>query len=283
MRFLKTIPHTVYDPKFYKSLLTSDFSSAFKLYVKVACLVAGIVAIISSSVAVPAMSFFVKESKGWIASTFPEDLVIEIKQGEASSSYKTPYTIPLKSDWNLKEDDANAKLPANLLVIDTSKDLTLDEFIKSDTYSYLSKNYLVHFDDQSVVFQRLKEFPDITITKALLSKIANYGSFLSVILPIMFFAGALASFAGGLFWLAVLALIFLLITKLFRNNLTYLQSYIICIHASIVPGILNVFLFYTNFRIPFIFSLVTLLIAIINTKSEPIQETLPTMGDDLQK
>ena len=192
----------------------------------------------------------------------------------------------LKYKYNLEDTELKADLE-NLLVIDTAAPFTLEGFHGYKTAVLLMKDNVAYYSDKGEIrIQPLKGIPDTTINKPTVAKLVGK------IAPFLVFIGPLI--AIGVFLIAMIALSFKLAYLLFGAFLIwglmkikkisggYGKAYQIGIHAMTLSILLNViiFLFVPNFRVPFFFTIVMLVVAFVNLRSsQPVPtETVSPAG-----
>ena len=205
-----------------------------------------------------------------------------------SNSTSEPVIIPFSPNWkkyiqgperpsvegvqNMQTRDMN-----NLMIVDTreGRDPSIESFKSLNTYAFISQKYFIHYDDKNaVIYQSNNTFPSVTVDKASIEKWMSYGKYLAYAFPFLCFLLIFIGVFGTLVYLVLITLLFFLIQKLIKKNISFSEAYKICAYASTVPIILDILFFFGGWRIPFVFTFLTLIIALINTRSHPETEVL---------
>ncbi len=285
MSIFHTIRQTFYNENFYKEVALESTGKSIKYYFKLSLLLALLGMLVGSLIIIPLLSKFLGEFKAEILSSYPESLEVSIDNGVASSNaLNQPFIIPMKESWkekaqNMEENKRKGGVQdlENLITIHTDSVATptIEEFKALDSYALLTKDYFVHYDrNNAVVFQELKEVPSFTLNKANLEKWLGYTKYIAYVVPPAVFLVVFFSAFGNLLFLILIALIFFVLQKLMSKQMTYGASYRVCVYASTGALLLTFLLLVFGANIPFLFTFITLLIAIINTKNhEPLGTT----------
>ena len=287
MKIFKDIKSSVWNPSFYGEVEKESLGASFGYYAKLSLLV-GLCFFIFSLFLIPSMRASIKDFQGKALSSYPSGLEISLTKGIASTNASTsPFVVPMKQlglvdDKNIKEKDVRlngvtATDYTNFLVIDTVSTTTpsIESFKGMKTFFLLSKNYLVTYDKNiNVVFYDLSRFPDLTINQGLLQKLLGFANYLPFIVPILFFFGGFFFSFFSLFSVLIGSLILKFIEYVIRHNITFSSAFKTCVHASTLPLILNIILLFIGLPIPFIFVLLTLIIALANINGRVADESL---------
>jgi hypothetical protein len=295
MEFLRTVHSSIYSPEFYKELFSRPFSFSLKYFYSLAAVLAVALAVVFSFKIIPAAQPFLQSIGPQILNYYPDELVITIKNGQASTNVKEPYFLKmpeglapkdLQYKYSFQDTELRTDLE-NLLVIDTAAPFTLEGFHGYKTAVLLMKDNAAYYSDNGEIrIQSLKGIPDATINKPTVAKLVGK------IAPFLVFIGPLI--AIGTFLIAMIALSFKLVYLLFgalliwglmkikKINGGYKKAYQISIHAMTLSILLNViiFLFVPDFRVPFFFTIVMLMGAFVNLRpSQPVPtETVLSVG-----
>lgn len=289
-KLLHLIRASIHNPEFYKGLLSRKISWSFKYFFSFILILAVVSTAVFGWRAVPAVNSFLNNLAPTILEYYPDELEIVIKDGEASSNVAEPYVIKLPAELMSNAPESappNEPLDAendieNALVINTKSSLIdWKEFKEYKALALLSKDAIVFMDKNGGIrIQPLKDFPNATINKkeitTLLERIAPLAKFAAPILVFLIFLAVYAALTFKLVYLVIAALLVWLIGAKFKKiEIGYKKAYQIGIHAmtiAILAEALLRILFGT--RVPFLFTLLTLLVVWFNLK--PKQEELPT-------
>jgi hypothetical protein len=162
----------------------------------------------SIAFAVGLYTFLIPTAKDFINTRVPADLVITLKSGSLSINQPMPYRLEMPKE----EKGRNGEERANIFVIDTNVEATLEAPEKYDTYIFISKDKAVMEKSANEIrAYPLKDFPDTTVSReslnTLLDKIISFAWVLPILIliPLMVFMliGILIIFlvAGFVLWL----------------------------------------------------------------------------------
>ena len=254
MKKLKAAFYTFYkslsSPPYYKDLLNVDFSFSVKYFF---VLMAVAFTITTPGLLEPlrndfnnSVDKFVENSKNY----FPEDLVIEIKDGQININKPEPYILPVPESGN--EDD----YPENLVVIDS--DGTINDLEKYNTFSLINKSNIIAQGSNRTEVYPLKNIPDTTITQEgfvnAVEKIEPYVKALPYILiPLTLIISGAIYFGSRIIYLTFVAFILWLFVKILEISteidVNYKKSYQIAIHAMTLPLLIEVIADVANYPI----------------------------------
>ena len=282
MNIFKTIWATLYNRGFYEQAKSHTLGRVIGYYAKLSLLLGLAAAIFALAVMSPKLSQGMKEMGNSVLAAYPDDLAITVTKGQVTTNAPAePVVIPMPSPF--KEEKMRAPgskgLPQNLVVIDTSRAeaIGFDEFKQYDTAIFIGKDYVISHDkNNSIAYRDLSEVPDFTVNESLLQKIIGYTGLVWIILPIMFFVGVFLGTFLTLIYILLLALITWLASYILGQRLTYGESYKITTYASTWPSILVLVLAAFSPRVPFLFTLLTLISVIVNIPAKGSQ--VPTTG-----
>ena len=278
MKFLDNIKDSVYSPPFYKDIPWSGFWKAVRhfllLIIVLTVIQAGITAVpIATSFKVGVQNFV-----NSLVASYPEELVITIKDGEAEVNVEEPFFLSLPKEVSGLVESEGFE---NLLVIDTQnpyKGIQMDEY---STIAWLTKDALfVRGDDGGIDVINLSDVGDFTLDKRLIdsgvSMITPYSKYLGPIAVVAVTLGIYLSYSQRLFYALFFALVLLILSSVLKLHWTYGQAYKISLYAM-TAGMLFEFLLgitsaYHQFSgFPFMFTLITLAVVFINVRGkEPV-------------
>ena len=268
MDILKTIRSTLYDPAFYDRVRSESIRPTLKIFAIVGVIGIGLTMVL----AVPALVSFANSNfPDKIESAYPDDLVVNIHDGQMSINQPEPYyiknTLPFLGDTK------------NLVVFDGTDQLS-DDLVENSTIVLVKKKYMItpgqNHQQQILPLSQIATTSTTTIEKSSLVGIVDHAK--PYFKPVVLIGGAfgivLVTLLGALFWvlfhmmyLLFPALLIFFFTQLRGFPYTYKQSYIIAAYASIPVVILSYILFgllLKSASIPFAYSLALLLVAIFN-------------------
>lgn len=285
MWFFNTVKNSIYSPVFYKEIPKSSFWRAYGYF----SLLILIFAIIRTIIFTPTVFNFRDMLKVWVeqgASYYPEELEVTLENGQARSNVKEPYFIPVPGGAQMFED----KPLSNLIVIDTVTPFSASAFNKYDTLVWLSKDAVFYKNNNEIRAADLTQIKDpITINKKLVNDfvamVVPWFVYVGPVLIALVFVGLYIFYNSTLFYLLILSLGILLLSRIFKWGLSYGQSYKVGIYAITAGIFVN-----TGFSIteqwttissfPFLFSIITLSVVYINFRD---QKVIPVPSSEISK
>lgn len=265
---LKTIRSCLYDPAFYAGMRLYTAGEAIKLYSIVIVILVSIGAAFLYVSLLPYASTKVLDSAEAI---FPDNLILTIANGHASINQPEPYFI--------KSPFPDPRMN-NLVVIDTSDNFSSGDLKKYSTAVLVKKDFAVTEDsNQGKISSFAAMQGTTTIQKSDLTEVIE--SVRPYFIPMVVVGGAFLFVIAGLFiafFLVLFHLMYLLIPALgvlllgaIRGlKLTYKESYIIALYASIPVAVLSaVFMLFNIPRPTFVYTLLLLLVVALNVFNTP--------------
>lgn len=259
--FFKTIGNSIHSPEFYSKVTKKSFKQSFAYFFLLILLLAVIRIIILIN---PLLTEVPRAIKGFAQETidcYPKDLEIKVNNGQATSSAKEPYFISCKS--------AQA-----LLVIDTKTPFTPDKFTEYKADAWLTRNAIVYKKNnlQTETYS-LSKVSDFKLNESVISSFQKqyepYLKFAGPILLLLAFVGIYLFSTFQLIHLLIIALIVMLLSRLFKQNLGFGSSYKISTFAItlglIVDLIVSATARWTHFYgFPFMLTILTLAVVLVN-------------------
>ena len=198
---LQSIQRLIERPKFFTSL---DFTRGrtFRFY----SFLILIFTVASVVISIPEAFRFASAvaSKEWhdqtavVTRLYPDDLEIRMVNGTISTNAEEPLAIPFPESWRTQQE--RSAMPENLLVIDTTKSIALEDFAEKKTSFILGKNTLGAWDQQkgkadiydlggksgegSLLLTKEKYAMFVSRVSSVLQKVFLFGIFL---LPVFFY------------------------------------------------------------------------------------------------
>jgi hypothetical protein len=241
MKIFTEIKDSIYNPNFYKALpLSRTLGSSIKYLAKLSLLVA-LVSLIILSFKIPGFYREVKSAITSFTTSYPEDMTLSVKDGIASTNRTEPYIIPVSqfaSTDNLENKENSDR--ENLLVVDTSKSFSVEDFDKYSTYAWITKTELVMVKNSSSDQIQIAPFSKMgkwEINKAwILDKQTIILKILPWMIPIYILLSYIYFFSIN-FFVTLISLFFhafiiWLMSKVKKVELSYKNSYKIGIHTQ---------------------------------------------------
>ena len=238
--FVYVLKNSISSPKYYNDIVKSKINFSIKYFLALSFLVSVISVIGYSIIYLPKYISEIKISYQSIEGGFPEDLVIEFKDGSWSSNKEEPVII---KKIDLGKDN---KLPQNLFVFD--KEGTIEKIDEYNTMFLInSENILCKTDTEGVVAQPLKNIPNGKLDKNLLNEkmqtVKKVIGFLPYLLPLaLLIPTFLFEYVGGSIFIILISAVGVYIASIStRKKIDFKSAFQICIHASTIPMIVRAF------------------------------------------
>lgn len=261
MNFLKTIGNSIHSPEFYSQLAKKSFKQSFTYFFLLILLLTIIRIIILIN---PLLVEAPKAIKGFVQDTidcYPKDLEIKINNGQATSSAKEPYFVSCKS--------AQA-----LLVIDTKTPYSSDKFAEYKADAWLTRDTIVYKENNIAnKTYNLAKVKDFKLNQQVISSFQKqyepYLKFVGPVLLLVAFVGIYLFSTFQLIHLLIIALIVMLLSKSFKQNLSFRSSYKISIYAITLGLIVDLMVSLTGrwthfYGFPFMLTILTISVVTVN-------------------
>ena len=264
MNFLDRIKNSIYSPKFYASISQSKFSSAISYFLLLAILLTifqGLAVIKPILMELPAE---IKKGVEDIGTCYPNDLVVQITNGIATTNVTEPYIF----------SGCEEKQETPIIVIDTKTPYSAEKFKEYNSLAWLTNDSLFYQkNDYEVSSYSLAEIKDFKLDKNFVTtKISEFSPYLNFVGPILFIFslfGIYIAYSIRLIYLLIFSVFLIVLGKLFGKNLTYPNAYKMGLYALtlglLVEIIVNLTSPYTRFNgFPFMFSFIFFGVVIVN-------------------
>jgi hypothetical protein len=288
--FLK-IKNSVYNKEYYKKTVLTESSGESIKYIAQVSLILALLASIIFAFTTPKILSLIKETLSTVVDDYPEDLVVSIKEGNATINRPEPYFVtvrgPLEDDDSLQNENI-----LNMMVINTTEPFNSSKFKEYQTLSLLTKNEIVVVGQNSEIkILPLSTFGNVDITK---SWVFEKQAWLYKLLPwlmvgmfILFFIGIFfIEFVGSMFFFLIFALVAWLILKIKKINVSHGRAYQVTAHAGTLIMILVIFGLYLKPLNNFFLKLaIFALIVFLNFDKENLllEKERPISVDSLEK
>ncbi len=271
MSFLQTIKNAIYSPPFYAQIPQKPFTSGLIYYF----LLAVFLTFFQSLFALPQIITLQNKAPEYINSaikSYPKELEVKIKNGQTSTNVEEPYKILFPKNLRSNSIDGQSQ-STNLIVIDTKTPFSTTQFHKYDTEAWLTKDKIAYKNNNRVAVSELSDMQNMTISqKTLRELLKKIQPWFSVIIPLLFILSFLVVILFQvlrLLYMTLLAVLIWSIGKATGKKLDYKNAYKIGLYAATAGLLLEFFVTLTMpflhiHGFPFMFSIVTLAIVIIN-------------------
>mgnify|MGYP003586330009 CR=1 FL=1 len=227
---------------------------------------------------------------------YPDNLEVRIADGTISTNAEEPLVIPFPASWRMQQEQTG--MTENLLVIDTTKSIALEDFATKNTSFILGKNALGAWDQregkvsiydlasqggaESFLLTQEKYTQFITWISSILQKILLIGVFL---LPVFFYIGY---WIGYLVYLLFGAAVVWFVSHLRGYELGYKNAYKAGIYLLPVPLVYDFFVMvlsdFPHARVPFLFTAFLVAMTLRNFPKPGSSDPVPssaTVGEDI--
>ncbi|MBI4095094.1 MAG: DUF1189 family protein [Candidatus Liptonbacteria bacterium] len=283
MRFIEQFKKSVYGPEFYQGLFRRPLSFSFGYFYSLVLVLSLVLTAVFSVRLIPALNAFIANFGPSVLASFPDNLVIELKDGKASSNREGPVVIKIPEAYrgNVLKKGSEVAVE-NILVVDTESEFTLERFRGASTRLYLTRDSIAFQGERgNLQISRLSDFPNTTLNKERLRSfvrtIERFSLWLSPLMVILLMALFVFLFSLKLSYLAFAALLVWAFLKLRGADAGYMKAYQIGLHAISVGLVVDtVAFFYAPFsRVPFLFTALLLGTVLINIKGGTPPEAVP--------
>lgn len=284
MKFREVVKKSLRSPQFYANLAKEPLSFSLNYFYTLTLLLSLTLSVVLSLVLVPGIQLFVKQATS-VTSALPDNFRVTIKDGMATSSERSPYYVPLSDDLKSVLNDAGKSDVQNLLVVDTSSTFSNDQFTKYKTLLWLTKDKIVGGGGDSLSEASLDTFPATDFTKPLLQSYAAKGERFLRWLPAVTLFGifflSMVAFSFLLLYYFLGAIFVIIVARIKRVPMKYMEAYKIAIHASTFGLVLYSMLFVLFFPSPPLSFITTLTVSVIffswcNLESPRLKELPPS-------
>lgn len=252
MNLIKRLKQNIYSPSYYQNLVDRPIpaSHSFKYYFALVSLLAVAYTAVVSVFFIPLFLTIAKSSMEGIIANFPEKLEITIRNHEATTNLKQPIYIPLPSNNFLFDELRKTTGYKNLMVVDTRNDTYDPVQYKNYQTIFLLKAKSIVSADQSnkVSIDTFSDIKDVKVTKTTLDNIFGKMRLLTgVLAPFLVLVAYFLFFLAMVFYLIPLfvgAFIIWLWLNMAGRKITYWRAYRVAMHASTLPLVANIFIFF---------------------------------------
>lgn len=247
--FLTTVKRSAFDISYYQQLVTKTFFAGVK-YLYLLLLICFFIGSVKSAITfipkIPKMLPVISDIRNSIMNDYPTELVITIKNGELKTNVQEPYYIDsfLRKITNLSPE-------YHFITIDTKANL--EDFVSYKTGILVTRTGIIHKDDSKAgykvyLFEKNYNFTmDKAVYDKLVEKIGPILNYAPIIMIVIFcisfiigpFIGAGFALTGKLIYVLIMALIFLIIAKVLKKDLTYKKIYVLSLFGLTLPVIVE--------------------------------------------
>jgi len=275
MKFFKDIKDSIYNPIFYHGVIATPFSSSLKYFLFFILFFTLLTTVILSFTTIPKIKFSIDTITKEILRYYSDELEIIIKNGKVSTNVQEPYFI--KTSSNLENS-----LIENILVINTKDSFSLENFKNYNTACLLTEESLICYDNnQTIKIYPLTNISDFKLNKSVISSfLIKVQPFFKLFYPIFILAFFVVIFIVLLWRMVYLlfgAFLIWLVAKVRKVDIGYKKSYQLGLHlmtvSFFIDFLINVLkLLGISLNIPYLFTIVLVVMAVLNLKTKNIVE-----------
>lgn len=245
--FFNTVRHCLYDPSYFQQLVSKTFLNVLRYlyFLFVLTLFIGSVKLAITLIPqAPSLLPMTQNIKKLVQVGYPKELAVTVKNGELSTNVNEPYYI-----WPIIEKKTTS---TNLHFITIDTKARYEDFEKYNTAVLVTKTGLITRDDNKTLkiylFEKNYNF---VINKAKYDQITHiflpYIDYLpatiiilaSLLLILSPFLSSPILIFGWLVYIFFAAVLFFIIAKIFKKELSYKKVYILSLYGLTLPVILE--------------------------------------------
>ncbi len=272
---LTTARGSIYNPQFYRELLTKPFSYSLKYYSAFTLLLIVVLTIATSIPLIARANKVAREFPKKFFEYIPDQLEVTVTKGIVSTNVEEPFSFPVPTVFRESLDKEGI---TNLLVIDTLTPFSIAQFDDFKTLAWLGSSQWVYRDtnEGGLKIQPLDPKVSLVVNETKLrgyeSTLSKYYRYIGPIIALIIFITLCFIYVGYLVYLLFGALLVFFMLKVMKSEVAYSKAYQIGLHAVTLPILLQVLFTLSGiplFNIPFIPTLILLTIVYINFKDAP--------------
>jgi hypothetical protein len=275
--FFKSLPASVYSPAFYAGISKRSFWKGF--WYMVGCTFLFLLLAALTYVIIPYTTHReqIDATIEKFTHVYPEELEIIIQDGQVTTNVEEPYFVSFQelfAEWEWAQNNPEVfEDVQNLIVIDTVTPYSTTQFLDYQTVAWLGLDALYVKDDNGIEAIPLADAKDVYINKEMAdSAVDTIVTQAKAMLP--FFAiFTFVAFLIGLvifrmIYLMIFAVLMLICTSIMGVPNRFEDNYKIGFYAVTLPTFVSLFMplvsGYLPIRIPFLFTLLALIVACVN-------------------
>lgn len=271
--YLKIIKNNIWNSDYYEEVIIKPLKTSFKYYFKMTFWLVLFYTAFVSIFFLPEFILLTRNMVSHFSQSYPTELKVTFKDGQAFSNLTEPVVIPLAESEKKIFESIEGKIGSieNLLVIDTHNNFVLEEFDNYRSFFVLKKDALVArgADDKIEVSEIPAEMMVVSgaDVRNMADKIQQIILLLAPLGVLIIYLFGISYFIFIICFLILIALFAWLLLYIAKRDLSFKQSLAITLHACTLPFLINFFIFilYPSLALNFPFLLTfTLLIIYLN-------------------
>jgi hypothetical protein len=298
MKLFQTIRDSVYNPAFYRLVLSGTGPSAMRYFSSVVAIVAIVVTIVSAASFFPWLQSTggIDKLRSTVLSAYPDELALQYRDGHVTSNVEEPYFVPMPAGSESgSRSESTDRATQNLLVIDTTHAVAPQDLDRYHTAAILAGDAIWTKDSKGIqvhTFEDWKRDP-FTLDKAAVTGFVN--KIAEMMMPMIIIGFALlplvlfvAFFIGYFAYMLFGALVILIVGKVRKIDISYSVSYRLGLFLITLPvayGLLRSV--FPILNVPFLFTIILAIAAYVNlvpAKADPVDiEKVDLWGAESEK
>lgn len=264
--FFYVFKNSISSPKYYRDILKTDLWFSVKYFLFLSFLASLLFSISLSIKAIPEVVSGIKSFSENVRGVFPDDLVINFKEGKWEANKEEPIVIPMPSFTQ----DSDKYIPSNIAVFDKAG--TIDKLKELNTVVLINNENLIYMGEgDSITAQPINTIPDFTLDKVSVNTridtLNTYAKAIPFLLPVIFLISSFVFnyFSVGVFNTLIIGFVVYLVSIIKKNKIDFRSACKIGIHGMTLPIIIQLILItFTdlNMAVPGWFLILSIMISI---------------------
>lgn len=281
---MTSVRGSVYNPIFYRELLSKPFSYSLKYYSAFALLVVIFLTIASSIPLIASANKVAHEFPKKFFDYIPDNLEVTVTKGIVSTNAEEPFAFPIPAALRSSMETPEI---VNLLVIDTKTSFSVAQFAEYHTLAWLGGDQWVYRDQKGGALQIQPIDPKVNLVvnepklRGFESMISAYYKYIGPIIVVLIFIALCLIYVGYMLYLLFGGLLIYILLRVMKMSVTYGKAYQIGLHAITLPILLQFLFSISNIpllQIPFLPTLILLAVVYLNFKNSftpPVSGNIP--------
>ena len=269
---------------YYQDIVRADLRFSIKYFTVLALIAALVTSVTVSITTIPKLQKGADTAIIGVVDSFPDDLIVTIKDSKFSVNQPEPYAIPFPKSF-IDKNDASKDGLKNIVVFDSQG--TVEDLEKYHTLALINaSNFLVRGDNKIEVYP-LKDFPEAQFSKGdivqLAGKVKPYTIYIPhAVITLVLIASLLYFSTFKITYLAFMGLLLFGVGRGRKLNISYTRALQVAIHSMTLPLLIDVLATSVQFQIPlplwfFILNFVFGMVAIFKLSSDSLLPVIKEM------
>jgi len=227
---------------YYRDIIRADLRFSIKYFTVLALIAALITSVTVSVTAVPKLQKGIDTAMADVLDSFPDNLIITIKDSKFNVNQPEPYAIPLPKSF-VGEDKTEEGKMKNIIVFDSQG--TIEDLEKYNTLALINATNILVRNQGKIEVYPLKDFPDGQFSKGdivqLVDKVRPYMIYLPhAVITLVLIASLLYFSTFKVAYLAFMGLLLFGVGRGRKLNISYTRALQVAIHSMTLPLLIEV-------------------------------------------